>query len=132
MKSLQLLMIQFSPLTILTRLITALPVVFLLFTGLLYGQSADSVTEKPKAKIVLDSKAKIYSTDGAFNKQVSTGKIIHQETDVTYDENASGVKIMKVSSTKRNHQASKSKDRAVKKKRLTKDLPADNDKKKSK
>lgn len=125
-------MMRFSPLTILTKLITALPVVFLLFTGLLYGQSAGSVTEKPKAKIVLDSKAKIYSTDGAFNKQVSTGKIIHQETDVTYDENASGVKIMKVSSTKRNHQASKSKDRAVRKKRMTKDLPTENDKKKSK
>nr|WP_314498583.1 hypothetical protein [uncultured Chryseobacterium sp.] len=123
-------MIQFLPLMILTKLIKALPVAFLLFTGLLYGQSADSVTEKPKAKIVLDSKAKIYSTDGAFNKQVSTGKIIHQETDVTYDKNASGVKIMKVSSTKRNHPASKSKDQAVKKKRLTKDLPAEDNKKK--
>ncbi len=84
------------------------------FVGL-HAQSIDSVSERPKAKIVLEGKAKIYSTDGAFNKQISTGRIIQKETNVVYHENGSGINTMEVTSAKSRSSQSKLKKQRVKK-----------------
>ncbi|WP_264751885.1 hypothetical protein [Chryseobacterium kimseyorum] len=68
---------------------------FYLISGSVMAQSLKNPKETPKAEITLKGGAVITSTDGAFNKQITTDKIIRdKKTEITFNKNGESREIM--------------------------------------
>lgn len=70
--------------------------VFFIFTfSKINAQSKDSA-KITKPSIALDSGATLFSTDSAFNRQISTNKILREKAEVSYRKDKNGGRILEM------------------------------------
>lgn len=66
-----------------------------------YAQTKDSANNKiPKPTIALKDGATLFSSDNAFNDQISSNKIIRDKADIAYQNNKKGVGNLKMTTPK--------------------------------
>ena len=66
-----------------------------------YAQTKDSANNKiPKPTIALKDGATLFSSDNAFNDQISSNKIIRDKADIAYQNNKSGAGNLKMATPK--------------------------------
>lgn len=70
---------------------------FFLINKKVHAQSKDSANRQiPKASIALKDGAMLYSTDSAFNRQISANKIINEKAAVSYQKDKNGNKTLEM------------------------------------
>lgn len=79
---------------------TGLFFILCFINGNFCAQAKDSAANIPKATIALKDGATVFSSDNAFNGQISSNKIIREKADIAYQNNKNGAKNIEMTTPK--------------------------------